>query len=176
MNAAVLRAYGDPLTLEEVELAPPGPGRVRVAIAATGVCHSDLSVVKGAFPQPLPAVLGHEGAGAVIECGPGVTSVAPGDHVVLSWVAPCRRCRWCLGGQVELCRHGLDHAFGEPYGTVGGEGVHAAFGTATFATETVVPAACAIRIDPAFPLELAALAGCCVVTGVGAVLNSARVS
>jgi S-(hydroxymethyl)glutathione dehydrogenase/alcohol dehydrogenase len=175
VRAAVLRGTGGELTVEEVELAPPGPGRVRVRLAASGVCHSDLSVVQGVFPQPLPAVLGHEGAGTVVDVGVGVTSVQPGDHVILSWVAPCRRCRWCFGGHVELCEHGIDHAFGEPYATAGGEGVFAAFGTATFATETVVPEACAIPIDASFPLDLAALVGCGVVTGVGAVLNSARV-
>lgn len=175
MKAAVLRSFGGELTIEDVELPPPGPGQVRVRLAASGVCHSDLSVLEGAFPQPLPAVLGHEGAGTVVEVGQGVSTVRPGDHVVLSWVAPCRRCRWCLSGHVELCEHGIDHAFAAPYATAGGVGVHAAFGTATFATETVVPAACAVPIDPSFPLDLAALVGCGVVTGVGAVLNSARV-
>lgn len=175
MRAAVLREYGGELRVEDVELPPPGPGQVRVRLAASGVCHSDLSVLRGAFPQPLPAVLGHEGAGTVVEVGPGVSSVQPGDHVILSWVAPCRRCRWCLGGHVELCEHGIDHAFGSPYASAGGSGVFAAFGTATFATETVVPAACAVPIDPGFPLDLAALVGCGVVTGIGAVCNSARV-
>lgn len=176
MRAAVLREVGSPLRVEDVVLAPPGPGAVEVRLAATGVCHSDLSVRDGTIPQPTPAVLGHEGAGVVTALGPGVTSLAVGDHVVLSWVAPCRRCAFCLGGQAELCVHGIDHHFGAPYGTAGGDPVVCAMGTGTFAESTVVPEAAAIRIDPDFPLDLAALVGCAVVTGVGAVVNVARVA
>jgi len=149
---------------------------VEVALAATGVCHSDLSVLNGTIPQPTPAVLGHEGAGVVTALGPGVTTgLEAGDHVVLSWIAPCRRCPFCLGGQVELCDHGIDHHFAAPYGTANGDPVVRALGTGTFAEATVVPEAAAIRIDPTFPLDLAALIGCAVVTGVGAVVNVARV-
>ncbi len=176
MRAAVLRAIGADLSIEDVDIKPPGSGMVRVRIAATGVCHSDLSFQDGTMPQGTPAVLGHEGAGVVTETGPGVKQLAVGDHVVLSWIAPCRHCFYCLAGQPELCEHGMDYAFGEPYGNVGGEPVWCALGTATFAEETVVPEAAAIRIDPEFPLELAALVGCGVVTGVGAVVNTAGVA
>lgn len=155
---------------------PPASGMVRVRIAASGVCHSDVSLQDGSIPQAAPAVLGHEGAGTVAETGPGVTGLSVGDHVVLSWVAPCRSCFFCLAGQPELCEHGMDHAFGGPYGTAGGDPVFCALGTGTFAEETVVPETAAIRIDPGFPLDLAALVGCAVVTGVGAVVNSARVA
>jgi S-(hydroxymethyl)glutathione dehydrogenase/alcohol dehydrogenase len=149
---------------------------VEVRVAATGVCHSDLSVRDGTIPQRVPAILGHEGAGIVTARGPGVTHLDVGDHVVLSWVVPCRQCAFCLGGQVELCEHGIDHHFGAPHGTVHGDAVFAAFGTGTFAESTVVPAGGAIRIDPGFPRVLAALIGCAVVTGVGAVVNVARIA
>lgn len=148
---------------------------MRVRLAASGVCHSDLSVRDGSLPALLPAVLGHEGSGVITEVGDGVERLAVGDHVVLSWVVPCRQCRPCLAGQPELCEHGIDHAFADPYGTVDGDPVYCGFGTGTFAEETTVPAGAAIRIDPAFPLELAALAGCAACTGVGAVVNAAEV-
>ncbi|HET9729871.1 MAG TPA: Zn-dependent alcohol dehydrogenase, partial [Acidimicrobiia bacterium] len=147
-----------------------------VRVAASGVCRSDLSIIDGTIPHPLPAVLGHEGAGVVLECGAAVTTVAPGDHVILSWVAPCRRCFFCLHDHPELCEHGLDHAFAQPYATAAdGTALLAAFGTATFGEETIVPESACVRIDADFPLEQAALIGCGVVTGVGAVCNSARV-
>ena len=176
MRAAVLREVGRPLEVEDVELRWPRDGMVRVRIAASGVCHSDLSLRNGALPGLMPAVLGHEGAGVVTEIGPGVRHLSEGDHVVLSWVAPCRACFHCLRAEPELCEHGMDHAFGAPYGTAGGDDVHCGLGTGTFAEETVVPEAAAIRIDPEFPLDLAALVGCAVTTGVGAVLNTAAVA
>lgn len=176
MRAAVLRAVHEPLSIEDVELTPPGPGKVRVRIAASGVCHSDLSLIDGSMPQPVPAVLGHEGAGVVTEVGPGVATPAVGDHVILSWIAPCRSCAMCLRGQPTLCERGMEHAFAGPYGTANGEPVMAGLGTATFAEETVVPAAAAVVIPREFPLELASLVGCGVVTGVGAVVNTARVA
>ena len=176
MRAAVFRGVDQPLTVEEVDLEWPRDGMVRVRLAASGVCHSDLSFQNGTLPQVAPAVLGHEGAGVVTEVGPGVTRVAVGDHVVLSWIVPCRSCFHCLRDEAELCEHGMDHGFGPPYGSVGGDPVHCALGTATFAEETVVPERAAIRIDPAFPLDLAALVGCAVTTGVGAVVNTARVT
>jgi S-(hydroxymethyl)glutathione dehydrogenase / alcohol dehydrogenase len=176
VKAAVLRAAGDDFAVEDLRLRPLGPGDVHVQVAASGVCHSDLSIQDGTIPHPLPAVLGHEGAGVVLATGPEVTTVATGDHVVLAWVAPCRSCFFCLRGRPELCEHGLDHAFAAPYATAAdGTAFLAAFGTATFGEETVVPERACVRIDPSFPLDLAALVGCGVVTGVGAVWRSARV-
>jgi S-(hydroxymethyl)glutathione dehydrogenase / alcohol dehydrogenase len=176
VRAAVLRAPGAQFELTDLTLRALGPRDVHVKIAASGVCHSDLSIQDGTIPHPLPAVLGHEGAGVVVEIGDQVTTVAPGDHVVLSWVAPCRRCFSCLRGHPELCEHGLDHAFAQPYATDSeGVGLLAAFGTATFGEETMLPETACVRIDADFPLELAALIGCGVVTGVGAVCNSAHV-
>jgi Zn-dependent alcohol dehydrogenase len=103
MKAAVLFAENQPLDIVEVELAPPGPGEVRVRLAATGICASDWHTATGAIPAPTPAVLGHEGAGVVDAVGDGVRSVAPGDHVVLSWVPSCGHCRYCDSGRPNLC-------------------------------------------------------------------------
>jgi S-(hydroxymethyl)glutathione dehydrogenase/alcohol dehydrogenase len=176
MRAAVLRAAGEKLRVEDLALRALGPRDVHVRLAASGVCRSDLSIQDGTIPHPLPAVLGHEGAGIVVEVGAAVTTVAAGDHVVLSWVAPCRRCFYCLRGHVELCEHGLDHAFSQPYATAAdGTALLAAFGTATYGEETIVPESACVRVAAEFPLELAALVGCGVVTGVGAVCNSAHV-
>jgi S-(hydroxymethyl)glutathione dehydrogenase/alcohol dehydrogenase len=176
VRAAVLRAAGERFAVDDLTLRPLGPHDVHVRVAASGVCHSDLSIQDGTIPHPLPAVLGHEGAGVVLETGAEVSGVDPGDHVVLSWVAPCRQCFFCLRGHPELCEHGLDHAFAMPYAHASdGTPLLAAFGTATFGQETIVPDRACIRIDADFPLELGALVGCGVVTGVGAVCNSARV-
>jgi S-(hydroxymethyl)glutathione dehydrogenase / alcohol dehydrogenase len=176
VRAAVLERVGGPILVADVDLAAPGPGMVRVDIAASGLCHSDLSVADGTLPLPLPTVLGHEGAGTVTEVGPGVTGLQPGHRVVLSWAVPCRACRPCLRGRPELCDTGMDHAFTRTHGTLDGEQVWAVFGTGTLAEQTVVPAAAAIRIGDEAPLDLAALVGCAVLTGVGAVVNTARVA
>ena len=145
MRAAALRAVGEPLVVDDVALRAIGPADVHVRLAASGVCRSDLSIQDGTIPHPIPAVLGHEGAGVVLECGAHVQSLTPGDHVILSWVAPCRRCFYCLRGHPELCEHGLDHAFAQPYATASdGTPLLAAFGTATFGEETIVPEAAVI--------------------------------
>jgi S-(hydroxymethyl)glutathione dehydrogenase/alcohol dehydrogenase len=175
VKAAVCRAPGEPLAVEDLECRDLGPHDVRLRIAASGVCHSDLSIQDGTIPHPLPAVLGHEGAGVVEEVGDAVTSLGTGDHVVCSWVAPCRQCFYCLHDHPELCEHGLDHAFAAPYAHGPAGGVLAAFGTATFGEQTVLPEHACVRIDREFPLELGALVGCGVVTGIGSVVNSARV-
>jgi S-(hydroxymethyl)glutathione dehydrogenase/alcohol dehydrogenase len=176
VRAAVLRQAGAPLEVEEIELEAPGPRDVRVRIAASGVCHSDLSVQNGSIPFMFPTVLGHEGAGVVEEVGAAVTRVAPGDHVVLTWMPPCRACFWCLAGQPMLCERGLAESLGGAYGTVGGVPLVRGLGTATFAEQTLVPEGEVIPIDPAVPLDLAALVGCALSTGVGAVWRTARVA
>jgi S-(hydroxymethyl)glutathione dehydrogenase / alcohol dehydrogenase len=176
VKAAALRGVGEEFVIEDLRLRALGPDDVHVRVVASGVCHSDLSIQDGTIPHPLPAVLGHEGAGVVLATGDAVGTVAEGDHVVLAWVAPCRACFFCLRGHPELCEHGLDHAFSAPYATApDGTAFLAAFGTATFGEETIVPERACVKIDPAFPLELGALVGCGVVTGVGSVCNSARV-
>jgi S-(hydroxymethyl)glutathione dehydrogenase / alcohol dehydrogenase len=172
MRAAILSRVGAPLEVDDVTLRPVGRREARVRVVASALCHTDLSLADGTIPQAVPAVLGHEAAGEVLDVGDGVSTLAPGDHVILSWIAPCRRCFWCRGGQVELCEHGFDHAFAGPHGSRGGQPVVAALGTGTFAEETIVPEAAAVVVDHDFPLELAALIGCGAVTGVGAVVHN----
>src|SRR3954447_17771592 len=110
VRAAVLTESGAPLRIADIDLPEPGPGQVRVRIAATGVCHSDLSLARGTLRQPVPAVLGHESAGTVVSVGDGVTSTAPGDRVVLCWAPPCGQCWFCTQGEPWLCEHSSDAA------------------------------------------------------------------
>jgi S-(hydroxymethyl)glutathione dehydrogenase/alcohol dehydrogenase len=175
VRAAVLHEYGKPLDIEEIELAPTPPGHVRVQIAASGLCHSDLSVMQGKFPFPVPAVLGHEGAGVVLEIGEGVTRVQPGDHVVLDWNPGCGTCALCQLGEKHLCVNAALWTFNSPYATLRGDPIFRGLGTATFATETLTVEGAVVPIDAAIPLEIAALVGCAITTGVGAVLNTAAV-
>lgn len=175
VQAAVLRGVGTPLVVERVELPELGPNQVRVRMAATGVCHSDLSLADGTLRAALPAVLGHEGAGTVVAVGCEVTDLAAGDPVVLNWSPPCRQCWFCLQGEPYLCERAMDAA-GRPYARLtDGSDVFPGLSPAAFATETVVSRAGCIPIPSDVPLELAALLGCAVLTGVGAVLNAARV-
>jgi S-(hydroxymethyl)glutathione dehydrogenase/alcohol dehydrogenase len=176
VRAAVVHEVGGPLVVEDIELSPVGPGDVRVRMAASGVCHSDLSVQQGSIPFMFPTVLGHEGAGVVVEVGEAVTRVVPGDHVVLTWMPACRRCFWCLSGQAMLCEVGLAAALGGSYATLDGVALVRGLGTATFGEETLVPEGEVVRIDPSVPLELAALVGCALATGIGAVWHTARVA
>jgi S-(hydroxymethyl)glutathione dehydrogenase / alcohol dehydrogenase len=175
VRAAVLHEVGAPFVVEEITLEPVGPGDVRVKMAASGVCHSDLSVQNGTLPFMFPTVLGHEGSGVIVEVGSSVTRVAVGDHVVLTWMPPCRQCFWCLHAQPMLCTTGMAESLGGPYASVGGTKLIRGLGTATFAEETLVPEAQVVPIDAAAPLDLAALVGCALSTGIGAVWNTARV-
>ncbi|HMK62585.1 MAG TPA: alcohol dehydrogenase catalytic domain-containing protein, partial [Acidimicrobiales bacterium] len=120
VRAAVAHEVGSPLVVEEIELADPGPRDVVVRMAASGVCHSDLSVKNGSIPFMFPTVLGHEGAGVVEVVGAQVDRVKAGDHVVLTWMPPCRRCFYCLAGQPMLCENGLAEVLSGPYATVNG--------------------------------------------------------
>jgi len=173
--AAVLRETGGPLRLEEITLPEPGPGQVRVALAATGVCHSDRSLARGTMAQPLPAVLGHEGAGRVVAVGDGVTGLAPGDPVVLNWAPACRECWWCRAGEPWLCARATE-AWQRPYAHLAdGTAAYPGLGTAAFAAETVVGERGCVPLPADLPLIEAALLGCAVLTGVGAVRNAARV-
>ncbi len=169
-----------PLVIEEVELDPPKTGEVLVRMAASGVCRSDLHVIKGVHPSPLPAILGHEGAGVVEEVGPGVEHVEPGDHVLLSWLPYCGRCRWCARGRSSLCENVEWSEMGTMAdGTVrfrrGDRRIHHYIATSSFSELSVVPAQCAIPVAGDLPLRELALMGCAVMTGVGAVLNTAGV-
>ncbi|MEV4133533.1 zinc-binding dehydrogenase [Dactylosporangium sp. NPDC049742] len=174
-SALVLRAVDGPASVEDVVLNPVGPSQVRVRLAAAGVCHSDLSLANGTLRQPFPVVLGHEGAGVVVEVGSSVSDISVGDHVVLNWSPPCRSCWFCSAGEPYLCSH-ADDARGVPYArTALGDDLYAGLGTGAFATETVIGAHACIPVPADIPLDEAALLGCAVLTGVGAVLNSARV-
>jgi S-(hydroxymethyl)glutathione dehydrogenase / alcohol dehydrogenase len=174
VRAVVLTAVGAPMRIAEIDLPEPGPGQVRVRLAAAGVCHSDLSLSDGTLRQPVPAVLGHEGAGTVVSVGAGVTRVRPGDAVVLNWSPSCGACRFCTGGEPYLCVHAGD-ATTTPYATLDGEPIYAGLGTAAFAEETLVPEAGVLPLPDGVPLADAALLGCAVLTGYGAVIHAARV-
>ncbi|MFD7441095.1 Zn-dependent alcohol dehydrogenase [Streptomyces sp. NPDC059909] len=175
VRAAVLPAIGSPLEITSIELPAPGPGRVRVRLAAAGVCHSDLSLSNGTMRVPVPAVLGHEGAGTVVSVGEGVTHVAPGDGVVLNWAPSCGKCHHCSIGEVWLCADALTGA-GSVYAvTEDGTELHPGLNVAAFAEETVVAANCVLPVPDGVPLTDAALLGCAVLTGYGAVHHSARV-
>jgi S-(hydroxymethyl)glutathione dehydrogenase/alcohol dehydrogenase len=181
VRAAVLRKANEPFTVEDVELAAPGPGEVEVRIAAAGICHSDWNVVTGATTNPLPAVLGHEGAGVVVAVGPGVETVAEGDHVVLSWLPACGHCFYCAQGRHVLCDVAMEDMFRGtlPGGALrlsqnGGPLYHYSYLSA-FAERCIVPEGCCVRIRDDAPLEVAALVGCAVMTGYGAAVIRARV-
>jgi S-(hydroxymethyl)glutathione dehydrogenase/alcohol dehydrogenase len=159
--------------VDDLEVRDPGPGEVRVAIAAAGLCHSDLSVVDGTIPFPVPVVLGHEGAGVVEAVGEGVTHVVPGDHVSLSTLANCGTCAQCDRGRPTMCRQAIGRP-AQPFIRRSSPLFQFASNSA-FAERTVVQAVQAVRIPADIPMPSAALIGCGVLTGVGAVLNRARV-
>jgi S-(hydroxymethyl)glutathione dehydrogenase/alcohol dehydrogenase len=178
MRAAVLRQVGDDKVdiVDTMEVEDVGPGMVRVAIRATGVCHSDLSVMNGTIPQPAPCVLGHEGAGEVVEVGPAVTDLAVGDHVVVVWVPPCGKCNFCLTGQANLCTNIMFSATGaSPHFRLGGDPVFGMAGTGTFSEQAVLPQEAVVKVPRDVPWEIASLIGCAVTTGVGAAINAAKV-
>ena len=178
MKAAVLYEYGAPLVIEELELDPPREGELLVRMAASGVCHSDLHTARGIHPTAVPTVLGHEGAGVVEEVGPGVTHVEPGDHVMLTWLPYCGRCRQCRRGRPNRCEEVAWYDTTLADGTCrlhkDGRRIHH-YNTSSFAERSVVPAQTAIPVDPDLPLTELALMGCAVMTGVGAALNTAGV-
>lgn len=175
VRAAVLPAVGSPLEITGIDLPDPGPGQVRVRLAAAGVCHSDLSLSDGTMRVPVPAVLGHEGAGTVVAVGEGVGHVAPGDGVVLNWAPSCGACHACSLGEVWLCANALSGAADVYARTTEGTELHPGLNVAAFAEETVVSASCVLPVPDGVPLTDAALLGCAVLTGYGAVHHSARV-
>lgn len=180
IKAAVLYEYNQPIVVEQVQLDDPGPNEVMVKIAAGGVCRSDWHVMKGDWRFPLPIVLGHEAAGTVAAVGANVTHVQPGDPVILSFSPNCGRCTYCVTGRTHLCSTMLREAPGVlPGGATrlhkDGQPLYHMARTASFAEYAVIHHSCAIPVGPDVSLELAALVGCAVTTGVGAVLNTARV-
>ncbi|MGA7327799.1 MAG: zinc-dependent alcohol dehydrogenase family protein [Rhodomicrobium sp.] len=189
IRAAVLRAMGaklpyaksQPLQIEEVDLDPPGPGEVLIKIEAAGLCHSDLSVINGDRPRPMPMAIGHEAAGSVVKTGPGVDDLMPGDHTVMVFMPSCGHCLPCSEGRPALC---------EPGAAANGKGsllsgairlrtgkgnIHHHLGCSAFADYAVVSRRSLVKIDKDIPFSEAALFGCAVLTGVGAVVNTAKV-
>jgi NDMA-dependent alcohol dehydrogenase len=181
VTAAVLHGLSEDVRVHDgIEQAPPGPGEVKVKVVASGVCHSDLSVQNGTIPLPPPLVLGHEGAGIVEEIGDGVTSLAVGDHVVLSFVPACGDCYYCNRDQGFLCEKGAMAAAGGMLDgttrmTLDGEPLRQMAMLGTFGNYAIVPEISAIKIDDDVDLRYAALIGCGVLTGVGAALNTANI-
>jgi S-(hydroxymethyl)glutathione dehydrogenase/alcohol dehydrogenase len=180
-KAAIVREYNKPVSVEEVEVESPHRGEVMVKVAACGVCHSDYSAVNATIPMPPPLVLGHEAAGVIEEVGEGVDDVAVGDHVAIVWIPMCGKCRYCVEGRPALCDMGAKAVFSLPDGTSrlkdgAGNTLNHYAGVAVMAEHATVHRDNVIKIDPAIPLDKAALVGCAVMTGVGAALNTARVT
>lgn len=177
VKAAVVFAWGEPVKIESLSLRTPGPNEVLVRLVASGVCHSDLSVVRGVLPLPPPVVLGHEGAGIVEEVGRDVHDLKPGDHVVLSWVENCGRCYFCTAGRPHLCDANVQAVLAGEEGVFKKDGtaIPGMMGVGSFAERTVVRASAAVKIRDDVPLDRACLVGCGVMTGVGAAVNTARV-
>ena len=181
-RAAVAWEAGKPLSIEEVDLQGPKEGEVMVQLVATGVCHTDAYTLSGADPEGIfPSILGHEGAGVVVEVGPGVTSVAVGDHVIPLYTPECGKCKFCLSGKTNLCQ-AIRATQGQglmPDGTSrfsqNGKLIHHYMGTSTFSEFTVLPEIAVAKINKAAPLDKVCLLGCGITTGIGAVLNTAKV-
>jgi len=181
-RAAVAWEAGNPLQIEEVEVAGPKAGEVLVQIVATGVCHTDAYTLSGKDPEGIfPSILGHEGAGIVQEVGEGVTSLKPGDHVIPLYTAECRKCKFCLSGKTNLCQavratqgQGLMPDSTSRF-SLNGKLLHHYMGTSTFSEYTVVPEISLAKVSKEAPLDKICLLGCGVTTGIGAVLNTAKV-
>jgi NDMA-dependent alcohol dehydrogenase len=178
-RAAIMTGVGQPVTVDEVELAPPKRNEALIRVEAAGVCHSDLHTIQGIIEKPFPIVAGHEGAGVVVEVGEGTTLVKPGDHVILSWVPDCGRCHYCITGRPNLCDNRAPYAAGTlADGTVRfqwkGQPTWHWAGVSCMSEYTVVPETGAIPIPKELPLDRMALVGCAVMTGVGSVINTAR--
>jgi S-(hydroxymethyl)glutathione dehydrogenase/alcohol dehydrogenase len=165
---------GTEAAVRDVQLRDPGENEVRVRIAASGVCHSDLSVIEGTIPFPTPVVLGHEGAGVVEQVGAAVSTVQVGDHVVMSTLGNCGACAYCDTGHPTMCRSTFGR-LSQPF-TLDGAPAYSFANVSSFSEYTVVKAVQCVPIDKSVPLEVASLIGCGVITGVGAVLNRAKVS
>jgi S-(hydroxymethyl)glutathione dehydrogenase / alcohol dehydrogenase len=175
-RAAILREIGKPLELADIVLADIAADQVRVRIAASGVCHSDLSMATGALPAAAPCVLGHEGAGVIEAVGSEVHHVQPGDHVVIAWTAACQHCWFCRRGEFHLCRNAIADTYAMPYATdVDGNPLFTSIGVSSFATATNCLGRAVVPIDPDIPLDIASLVGCGVATGAGAAFNTAPV-
>lgn len=180
VDAMVFAGVGTPLAPERLDMEEPRHDLVQVRIRASGVCHSDLHVVNGDWPADTPVVLGHEGAGEVEAVGPAVRDVQPGDHVILSWFAPCRRCRPCAMGRAWACANtrSVENRLpdgGTPLRRPDGSEVWPYLGLGAFSSSVLVPESAVVSVPVEVPFGVGALIGCSVTTGVGAVLNTARV-
>jgi NDMA-dependent alcohol dehydrogenase len=180
-RAAICRELNQPVVVEDITVEPPKVGEVTVELAACGVCHSDLSATNGTLAMSLPLVLGHEAAGQVIEVGPGVPGLKEGDHVISSFIYMCGECRFCLGGRPVLCIEQGKAITTLPDGTLRtrdarGNALNIFSGCGVMAEYATMHVDNLVKIDPNVPLDRAALVGCAVTTGVGAVFNTARVS
>lgn len=181
-RAAVAWAAGEPLKIENVDVAPPKAGEVRIKIVASGVCHTDAFTLSGDDPEGIfPAILGHEGGGIVESVGEGVTTVAVGDHVIPLYTPECGECKFCLSGKTNLCQK-IRVTQGQglmPDGTtrfsINGEPIYHYMGCSTFSEYTVLPEISLAKVNPSAPLEEVCLLGCGVTTGMGAVMNTAKV-
>jgi S-(hydroxymethyl)glutathione dehydrogenase/alcohol dehydrogenase len=177
VKAAVLEAYGQPLNVTDVDLAPPQKGEVKVAIRATGVCHSDLTIAQGRVPFPTPCILGHEAAGEVVEVGDGVTRVKPGDRVVTMWSPMCGQCYMCRRGQTHLCEGTRGMGMmddGTSRLSKDGKLILHGINSATFAEEAIFRDHALVKIADDIPFDVASVVGCGVLTGVGAAVNTAK--
>lgn len=174
-RAAIARSAGERLIIDDIEVRAPQTGEVLVAMKASGLCHTDLSAMEGTFPVRLPAVLGHEGAGVVVECGPSITGIAPGDAVILNNTAHCGECRPCQSGRTGFCATmAMDGRGPSPF-TWRGEPLGRMGPAASFSAHTIIDAGRLTRIDDSIRPEVAALIPCGVMTGYGAVYNVAKV-
>jgi Zn-dependent alcohol dehydrogenase len=175
VKAAVCRAFGEPLAIEEVTLARPGPGEVAVDVKACAICHSDISYAEGAWGGPLPAVYGHEAAGVVAAVGRGVKSVKPGDHVIVTLIRSCKSCRYCKSGSEVMCEEVFPLDKQGPIRSAKGEDVWAAMRSGAFAQRMVAHESQMVKAPKSMPFATASLLSCGVITGFGAVANSAHV-
>jgi len=175
MRAAVCHGFGQPLVIEEVTLDPPRAGEVRVRLAACAICHSDIHFMEGAWGGSLPAVYGHEAAGVVAEVGPGVAGLAVGDHVVVTLIRSCGGCHFCVQGEPVMCEASFRLDREGPLRLADGRPLHQGLRTGAFAEEVTVEASQVVAIPGSVPLDSASLLACGVITGLGAVVNSAKV-
>ena len=175
MRAAVCYKFGQPLVVEEITIDPPQTGEVKVRLAATAICHSDIHLIRGEWGMRTPVIAGHEGVGVVEEVGVGVTHTRPGDSVVVCLVRSCGGCFYCTRGSPPMCEGGVALSKESRLRNESGDRIHQGLSTAAFAEYVIVDRSQVIPVPAQMPLAAAALLGCGVLTGVGAVVNTARV-
>ena len=176
MKAAICYEFGQPLVVEEIEIDPPKAGEVKVRMAATAICHSDIHLIRGEWGGAVPVIAGHEGAGVVVQVGPGVSLVHEGDHVVISLLRACGRCRFCTTGASHLCEGTFVLSSESRLRNQHGQAIQHGMRTAAFAEYVIVDQSQLVPVPNAMRLESAALLACGVITGIGAVVNRAQVA